>query len=207
MPLLKRLYSFTPTIDESITSDRGLQILQREKGNCLKMLKLVTTNARNNIQNSVKMKSNNPNKHIFISYSHYDAKYKDEVEKVLKAITYVGLTFSYWVDTQIPSGNDFREEIGKEINKADIVIFIVSVDFMSSQFIQETELPTILHQAQTNGTRFLILIARKCPFKHSVLGKYQTVNTPDNPMNGLKEHEQDAVYFKLSEDVISNIKQ
>jgi len=205
LPLLKRLYCFSPTIDEAYDSDRGLKILQREKGNAMKMLKLVAANVQNDPQNLPKMKTTDPNKHIFISYSHQDVKYKDEIEKGLKAITYAGFTFSYWVDTQIASGDIFKSEIANEIAKADIVIFIVSINFMSSKFIQENELPALLHQAKTKGTRFLILIARKCPFKHSILGDYQTVNTPDTPMNGLSEHEQDAVYVKLVEDVISNI--
>lgn len=202
-PCLKRFYCFNPSIEE-FSTDSGLKILQREKGNSLKMLKLMASNEDVEPKSSETMKNSKP-KHIFISYSHRDKKYKDEIVTSLKAINYAGFTFSFWVDDQLESGVEYENEIGDAIKKSDIVIFIVSMDFMSSTFIQETELPTFLEKAKAEGTRFLIVVARKCPLKYTPLGKYQTVNTPDTPLNGLSEHLQDAVYNKLVEDVIKNI--
>lgn len=179
------------------------EIIQRQKGNSFETLKtIVPMNTNNNIV--IEEIKDSPSKtNIFISYSHKEAKYKDEIVTHLKATQYAGFSFGYWTDDQIEPGDQFKSIIQAKLEDANIAIFIVSSNFMASDFIQTVELPALLDSASKRGTRFLILIARKCHFKDTPLGKFQTVlpNTPDSPLNGMKDEERDAVFYNLVQSI------
>lgn len=195
---LKKIYSFNPVIDSDKFEDKHTHVFNNSKGNSIKLMNLMKGK---NLEKQPADRLAKPIKNIFISYSHRDKIYKENIVQYLSALSFTGVTFSFWVDDQIESGDKFESEINKAMAKADIVIFIISINFMSSKFIQEKELPTFLEKAEQEGTRFLIIIARECPYENSVLGKYQAVNTPKTPLNSLSEAEQDAIYTKLYKDV------
>lgn len=200
---LKKLYCFNPAFDINQKYGKPFELLQKEKGNCYKTFKLISTSHTEITQNKSVMNNNDQKSNIFICYSHKEEKYKKEIVSYLNAMQFTGLSFSYWVDDKLESGDDFFTIINENLKKANIAIFIVSRSFMASEFIQKTELPTLLEGASANGTRFLIVIAQKCHFEDTPLGKYQTIrpNTPSNPLNSMTESQQDLVYYNLVEDI------
>ncbi len=77
---------------------------------------------------------------IFISYAHEDRALMEELIKHLSALVRQR-TIDIWQDGHILAGNDWRHEIGAKLDTADIVMFLVSPDFMNSGFIWDEELP------------------------------------------------------------------
>lgn len=142
-------------------------------------------------------------KTIFISYSHSDEKYKNEVVKTLKGLEYIfpDIKFDVWSDERIRTGQKWLDEIEKALDKADIAIMILSRDFIASDFIMMKEVPVLLSNADDKGTVIINLVAGKSLFKDSVLCEFQCVNDPNMPLKGMNEHQQDEVYTKLAEDV------
>jgi len=204
---LKRLYCFNPSIEANRNYRSLFEILQKEKGNAFETFKLAASMIENNDITNLERDGSRSQTNIFISYSHKDAEYKNEIVTHLEGIKYTGFSFSYWVDSHIESGDKFRTTIEAALEKANIAIIIVSPSFMASNFIQTVELPKLLDSAERKGTRFLILIARRCHFEDTALGKYQTVlpNTPSSPLNGMSPPQQDLVYYNLVQDVKKNI--
>lgn len=200
---LKNLYCFNPAFDINQEYQKPFELLQKEKGNCYETFKLITTSKIETTKNIDMIENNDQKANIFICYSHKEDNYKNEIVATLKGMQFTGLSFSYWVDDELNSGDDFFATINENLKNANIAIFIVSRSFMASEFIQKTELPTLLEGASANGTRFLIVIAQKCHFEDTPLGKYQTVrpNTPSNPLNSMTESQQDLVYYNLVEDI------
>jgi hypothetical protein len=49
----------------------------------------------------------------------------------------------FWSDPLIEAGVEYREKIASEIQQADIVVLLLSQDFLASEFIREFELPRI----------------------------------------------------------------
>jgi hypothetical protein len=142
-------------------------------------------------------------KTIFISYSHSDEKYKNEVVKTLKGLEYTfpDIRFDVWSDERIRTGQKWLDEIEQALDKADIAIMILSRGFIASDFIMKKEVPTLLSNADDKGTVIINLIAGRSLFNDSVLSKFQCVNDPNTPLKGMNEHQQDEVYTKLAEDV------
>src|SRR5690606_11058567 len=106
------------------------------------------------------------NKKIFISYSHKDTQFKEEVEILLRSLINVvpELEFSYWSDSQIQPGSDWLEDIENSLNESSIAIMIVSTNFLASEFIMRKEVPSLLENVDEKGTLILSLIVGRCLF-------------------------------------------
>lgn len=145
-------------------------------------------------------KMNNSNKiNIFISYSHADEKWLLKLKKYLKVLMKFYDSIEYWEDTKLRSGDQWRSEITKAISKANVVILLVSTEFLASDFITSDELPPILRKASEGGTRVLPLIVSPCLFEDSELYDFQAINSPDRTLTDLINDEAaiERVYLEL----------
>ncbi len=68
---------------------------------------------------------------LFYSYSHKDTKYRDTMEKWLSLLKAHGALLT-WSDKSILAGDSISGEIRKEIDDAEIVVFLLSSDFIDS---------------------------------------------------------------------------
>lgn len=97
--------------------------------------------------------SSNPNlvrmKKVFISYSRQNVEYKDELRKYLSFAKLFGV-IDHWACEDIKIGN-WHEQIQKELEEADLVIMMLSIDFFNSRYIVEQEVLKTM-QAIENGS-------------------------------------------------------
>lgn len=68
---------------------------------------------------------------LFYSYCHKDKQYKESVEKHLVLLQRDGF-INGWSDQSILPGQKISEEVRKKIDNADIVVFLISQDFIAS---------------------------------------------------------------------------
>ena len=132
---------------------------------------------------------------IFISYSHKDVKFKDMLEPHLKVYAQQS-NASYWDDTMIGHG-EWKQQIEAALKRSNIAILLISDHFLSSDFIIDNELPTILKKAESEGTTIVSIVVRPCLFYKSVLSKYQTENPPEQPLSSMSENDIDSLFVKM----------
>ncbi|MEH2249957.1 toll/interleukin-1 receptor domain-containing protein [Nostoc sp.] len=70
---------------------------------------------------------------IFCSYSHNDESLKDELAKHLTMLERQGI-ISTWHDRKIPPGKEWDQQINENLNTADIILLLVSSDFIYSKY-------------------------------------------------------------------------
>ena len=150
-------------------------------------------------QNSENQDSNvSKSQKIFISYSHKDLIHLERLKIHMKPLEKQGLV-ELWDDTKIKVGDRWEKEIEMALHQAAIAILIISADFLASDFIIDNELPPLLAKAQLDGTRIVPVILSPCRFsRYANLPKFQTLNQPDDPVLGMKELEQEAIWDRLS---------
>ena len=68
---------------------------------------------------------------LFYSYCHSDASYRQSMETALKLLEQDGLIHS-WHDERIVPGQSISEEVRRQMDNADILVFLVSKDFIAS---------------------------------------------------------------------------
>lgn len=102
-----------------------------------------------------------PMSHIFVSYSHKDLKWKDQLLIHLKGLD-LGGDLTIWEDGELKTGDNWKGEIRDALDAATISVLLVSPDFLASPFIKKVEVPRLLERRATEGVRILPLLLRPC---------------------------------------------
>jgi TIR domain len=144
---------------------------------------------------------NSPPRNIFIGYSHKDKVWLDRVLVFLRPFQRAGRVDT-WSDRQIVPGEEWRTGIEIALEEADVVLLLVSADFLASDFIQDVELPRILARAGRD-LRILCLIIGPSGYHHSPLRSFQAVNDPNAPLSGLSVHRREQELVRLSEIILN----
>lgn len=143
---------------------------------------------------------------VFISYSRRDSRWLEMVKTHLKPFERTG-RIKRWDDTEIKSGQLWKTEIEKAIGSAQVVVLLVSPEFLASDFIANSELPLLLVAAETEGATILSVIIKPCTYAHAEnISKYQSINAPDKPLAKMSSARRDEVLSKLTERILEVLK-
>jgi TIR domain len=86
---------------------------------------------------------------VFISYSHNDKKREKRLSRQLCIMEEVRL-ITRWDDGEIKPGQDWDPEIIKKLNEADVILLLITPDFMNPQhYAYEVELKRAMQRRET----------------------------------------------------------
>jgi TIR domain len=139
-------------------------------------------------------------KRIFISYSHQDKQWHDDLYIRMKPYLRVGSIIG-WSDEQITSGSEWFEEIESARINTNVAVLLVTPNFLASDFIYEHELGPFLKQAQQKGVRILWVPVRTCAYKKTPLKDYQAVLDPARPLADMTEPERDRAWVQICDEI------
>jgi hypothetical protein len=138
---------------------------------------------------------------VFISYSHKDKKWLEQLLLFLKPRGREGVILP-WADTQIRAGQKWSEEIRQSLASAKAAVLIVSPYFLASDFIAEVELPSLLAAAETEGVTILPVVVSPCEVPES-LSQFQAVNDPRKTLADMSQPERNRVWIAVAQAVAS----
>jgi small GTP-binding protein len=98
---------------------------------------------------------------IFISYSHKDETFKDELVTMLAGLQRRGIVDA-WNDRRIEAGDEWYKSIQDAMDDCDLALLLVSPDYLASRFIQEDEQPKLLKSREEMKARVMPIIIRPC---------------------------------------------
>lgn len=147
---------------------------------------------------------------IFVSYSHKDKKWLKDLQTFLKPHLRGG-DIESWDDTQIRTGQKWKEIIDQELERATVALFLVTPNFLASQFINDVELPALLKSADERGVHIVWIAVRHGAYKKATDGKdksrnltdYQCANDPKRPLASLRVNERDQVWTEICETIVN----
>ncbi|SOE21905.1 Leucine-rich repeat (LRR) protein [Spirosomataceae bacterium TFI 002] len=98
---------------------------------------------------------------VFISYSRKDLEFKDELKSHLSILERYDLLKS-WSCDEIRAGK-WDKQIQTELEEADIIVYMVSHNFMSSEYIMEKEVKKGIMLAEENpNKKIMCVLVREC---------------------------------------------
>jgi internalin A len=112
---------------------------------------------------------------IFISYSKHDEEYKEEFRKHLVTLKEQKLISSFNCK-EIDLGADWDETIQREIDECDIMVCLVSVDFLNTEYIRKYE----VEKAMEKGKQLVPILIKPCDWEASNIGKLFAPNRGKN---------------------------
>ena len=125
------------------------------------------------------MKNSKTEIRVFYSYSHKDEKFREQLEEHLAIFKRAGL-LQGWSDRKILPGNDWRSEIDKNLEKADLILVLVSSSFIASDYCYDNELGLAMSRHEAGLTRVVPIFVRPTEWR-------------DAPFAGLQGLPKDAL--------------
>jgi internalin A len=81
----------------------------------------------------------------FVSYSHKDERQLNELKTHLSPLERLNL-IETWYDRRIIAGEDFGQKINENLERADIILLLISADFIASKYCYEIEMKRALER-------------------------------------------------------------
>ena len=138
---------------------------------------------------------------VFISYSHKDEAWKEQLATHLKALEIEGF-YQSWDDGKIEPGSDWRMEIETALNEARVVVMLISADYLASKFITEVEVPLILKRRREGGVTVLPVLVRPCTWeKIQWLSAIQFMHWGGKALSEIQPHEIERALAEVAQTV------
>jgi hypothetical protein len=111
---------------------------------------------------------------LFCSYSHRDEHLRDELAKHLKLLERQGLVRS-WHDRKIGAGGLWKEAIDRNLEEADIILLLISADFLASDYCFEIEMKRALERHAAGKALVIPVILRPVDWHATEFGRLQAL--------------------------------
>ena len=137
---------------------------------------------------------------IFISYSHKDVTWKEELESYLRilALNDDSVALETWSDEQLRAGDDWETKIRAIMERASLALLIVTKNFLASEFISRQELPYLEERARHDGLEIIPVLAEPCPWEAvPSLSRLQLYPAGDRPLSALTKNDQNEALTKF----------
>ncbi|MBD1854794.1 MULTISPECIES: toll/interleukin-1 receptor domain-containing protein [Leptolyngbya] len=113
---------------------------------------------------------------LFYSYAHKDEILRDELDKHLSLLKREG-SIDAWYDRDINAGSDWTNAIDTNLNTADIILLLVSANFLASDYCYETELTCALDRHGQGEACVIPIILKPCDWESAPFGELAALPT------------------------------
>lgn len=112
-------------------------------------------------------------KKMFVSYSSKDGDFVTRFFVHLKSLQ-DSRKISPWYDRMITPGTKWDDVIQDELSNADMIVFLLSPDFLATDYIMNVELPQSIKLVDEKGARLMFIQLKPCLWKeHEIITRFQ----------------------------------
>lgn len=147
-------------------------------------------------QNFIQLKTKKMKK-IFISYSHANITEMKELKKYLVSFERNN-QIEKWTDLELQAGVKVKEDILKNLEEADIVILLISQDFIASDFIYDNELQLAMKKKLKGNAEIVPVVLSDS----AIFDLQLNVNADDDSPQQIKMGD----YYFVPQDEYNNLK-
>ncbi|NJM71321.1 MAG: TIR domain-containing protein [Scytonema sp. RU_4_4] len=126
---------------------------------------------------------------VFFSYAHEDENLRNELAKHLKLLERQGV-IKAWYDRKITAGDEWKTEIEKQLNSAQIILLLVSSDFLASDFCWSVELKRAMKRHEVGEARVIPIILREVDWHEAPFAKLQALPRNAEPVTNWANRDQ-----------------
>jgi internalin A len=141
-----------------------------------------------------------PQDEVFISYSHKDTRWRDELETHLKPYHRTGSIIS-WSGQQIAPGSEWFTEIQSALAASKIAVLLVTPSFLNSDFIHQHEFGPLLRKAEQGGAKILWIPVSTSSYEQTALNKYQALFDPSKPLAEMSKPKRDRAWVQICKKI------
>ena len=118
---------------------------------------------------------------VFYSYAHADEELRQQLEKHLALLRRQGVV-GEWHDRKITAGQQWGEKIDHHLEDADLIMLLVSADFLASGYCRNVELKRAMERHKADEARVVPVILRACDWQTESFGELQALPKDAKPV-------------------------
>ena len=135
---------------------------------------------------------------LFYSYSHVDDEFRKQLEIRLELLRRQNI-IDGWSDRKIAPGSNWEEDLNFNLQKAQIIILLISPEFLASDYCYETETIFALEQHEKGLASVVPIIIRPCMWKISNFKHLQVLPKDGKPLTLWSN--MDEAWLNVSEGI------
>lgn len=118
---------------------------------------------------------------VFISYSHQDKALCEELRKYLSTLRRQGLIRD-WYDRGIGAGEEWARTIDEHLNSANVILLLISADFLASDYCFEIETKRALERRRNGEAVVIPVLLREADWKYPPLADLEPLPKDFRPI-------------------------
>lgn len=141
---------------------------------------------------------------IFIAYVQEDERYVDKIKKILSSLKNRGYSIC-WYDMDVSPGAVVESENEKHLNSANIILLMISLDFLASKYGYGVQIKQAIQRHEQNLARVIPVVLRPSDIVGTPFSKLSSL-----PKNGKAISEwrrPDTAYRNISEGIRTTIEE
>lgn len=135
---------------------------------------------------------------IFISYAHEDRPLAEQLLRQLSILKRQGL-IETWHDRVIVAGEDWKDQIDDRLESADLILLLISPDFLDSNYCYNIEMERALERNQAGDARVIPVILRPSMWSSAPFATLQALPRDANPVT--RWDDRDSALLNVAEGV------
>ena len=126
---------------------------------------------------------------VFYSYAHKDERLRQRLETHLSTLLQQGL-IAPWHDRNISAGTDWEREIDAYLNSAQLILLLISPDFIASTYCSSIECKRAMERHLAGEARVIPIILRPTDWQGVQFERLQALPTNAKPITTWPNRDQ-----------------
>lgn len=135
---------------------------------------------------------------LFCCYAREDQEMLERLKKHLVPLQRQGQII-IWSDTNLHAGVEWEKELHRHLESADIILLLISPDFMNSEYCYSTEMKRAIQRHEQNNARVIPILLRPTYWKGAPFEKLQMLPTNAKPVKNWPS--DDDAFHDITEQV------
>jgi internalin A len=160
---------------------------------------MVLIRAKQTLREIESAESTTPKKNpflLFICYAHANERIVKQLIPSLKVLARRGY-IAPWRDTNLVPGEDWDNTIKQRLMQADLILFMVSRDFLASKYITEHERPLAMQLMNEGRAVVVPVLLSPCSWREEDFAGLEKLPRKDDPVSSFNPRDQ--AWFLIEE--------
>ncbi len=141
---------------------------------------------------------------LFYSYARKDEKLRNELNKHLYNLKRQGLIVD-WYDRDISAGTEWEHEIDSHLNTAQVILLLISPDFLASDYCYSIEMERALERHEAGEARVIPIILQSVDWQDAPFSKLQVL--PKNAKAVTRWRNYNDAFFEITKGIREVLKE
>src|SRR5215212_8522796 len=144
---------------------------------------------------------------IFVSYSYDDEPFLQRLLAQLNGLIRAEI-ITVWHGEHIPAGEKWKKEIDKHLNTAQLVLLLVSENFIGSDYCYEVEFKRAMERCEQGEARVIAIILAPCPWRDTPLAELKVLPKSGKPITEWPDSQKvwESVTAEIRQQVVERLR-